>query len=124
MTVGKKISGGFCIILLLTLVLGYLAISAMQDGVKTSENISKDRVPRFTVASSLESDILEYARLYFMFETYKSDEYIEKLERQNEIIKDDIIRLQELQNKHPYPDTGVFLDSKHSGKQCCRTAGG
>ena len=32
-----------------------------------------------------------------MFETYKSDEYIEKLERQNEIIKDDIIRLQELQ---------------------------
>ena len=80
MTVGKKISGGFCIILLLTLVLGYLAISAMQDGVKTSENISKDRVPRFTVASSLESDILEYARLYFMFETYKSDEYIEKLE--------------------------------------------
>ena len=110
MTVGKKISGGFCIILLLTLVLGYLAISAMQDGVKTSENISKDRVPRFTVASSLESDILEYARLYFMFETYKSDEYIEKLERQNEIIKDDIIRLQELQNKHPYPDTGVFLD--------------
>ena len=34
MTVGKKISGGFCIILLLTLVLGYLAISAMQDGVK------------------------------------------------------------------------------------------
>ena len=53
MTVGKKIGGGFSVILLLTLVLGYLAVSAMRDGAQTSKNISEDRVPRFLVASSL-----------------------------------------------------------------------
>ena len=56
MTVGKKIGGGFSVILLLTLVLGYLAVSAMRDGAQTSKNISEDRVPRFLVASSLERD--------------------------------------------------------------------
>ncbi len=109
-TVGKKIGGGFSVILLLTLVLGYLAVSAMRDGAQTSKNISEDRVPRFLVASSLESDVLEYARLYFIFEGSKNDADIKNLEKQTEIIKADIVKLQELQNKNPYPDSAAFLD--------------
>ena len=63
MNMGRKIGCGFTIILLLTLALGYIAINAMQAGVKASADIAQDRVPRFMLASAIESDVLEFARL-------------------------------------------------------------
>ena len=111
MTVGKKIGGGFSIILLLTLVLGYLAIADMQEGVQTSKQISEDRIPRFLVTSALESNVLEYAHLYFIFENSKNDADIKSLERHTETVKGNIAKLQALQNKNPYKNTGAFLQN-------------
>ena len=111
MTVGKKIGGGFSIILLLTLVLGYLAIADMQEGVQTSKQISEDRIPRFLVTSALESNVLKYAHLYFIFENSKNDADIKSLERHTETVKGNIAKLQALQNKNPYKNTGAFLQN-------------
>ncbi|MGE9986466.1 HAMP domain-containing protein, partial [Desulfovibrio sp. SGI.169] len=110
MTVGKKIGSGFSVILLLTLVLGYLAITDMQEGVQTSKNISEDRVPRFMVASALESNVLEFPRLYLRFAESKNEAEIKALEKQTSTIKGNIAKLRELQDKHPYKGTGAFLE--------------
>ena len=46
LTLGKKIGGGFSLILLLTVVVGFVAVRAMREGVTVSGYIASDRVPR------------------------------------------------------------------------------
>ena len=68
MSIGKKIGGGFCAIIFLTLVLGFVAIRAMNEGTEVSETIAHDRIPRLVDWSELENSLLNaayYARGYF-----------------------------------------------------------
>lgn len=58
LTLGKKIGGGFSIVLLLALAVGFLAIRAMNSGVTASNNIAEDRVPRLIVYNDLQKNLL------------------------------------------------------------------
>lgn len=58
LTLGKKIGGGFSLILLLTLVVSYIAIRAMNEGVTVSGYIATDRVPRLVEYSDLQNNLL------------------------------------------------------------------
>ena len=81
LTLGKKIGGGFFLVLLLTAALGSMAILAMKEGVAISSDIASDRVPRLNVVSELQSYLQLTAyntRVYF--ET--SDESALKLGRE------------------------------------------
>ena len=69
MTLGKKIGGGFCIILFLTLILGFMAFRAMSSGSEVSDTISGDRVPRMVAYSKLQNNLLlgaYYTRIFFL----------------------------------------------------------
>lgn len=69
MSIGKKIGGGFCAIIFLTLVLGFVAIRAMNEGTDVSESIAYDRMPRLIHWSKVQYNLLYAAycaRGYFM----------------------------------------------------------
>lgn len=74
MTIGKKIRGGFLAVLVLTLFLGYWAISAMREGADVAETIASDRVPRLTCWTYMQNELLEsaYSALDF-FSTGEED---------------------------------------------------
>lgn len=68
MSIGKKIGGGFCAVIFLTMVLGFVAIRGMSEGTEVSENIATDRMPRLVNWMDLQNDLLNaayYARAYF-----------------------------------------------------------
>ena len=68
MSIGKKIGGGFCAVIFLTMVLGFVAIRGMSEGTEVSENIANDRMPRLINWMDLQNDLLNaayYARAYF-----------------------------------------------------------
>ncbi len=68
MSIGKKIGGGFCAVIFLTMVLGFVAIRGMSEGTEVSENIANDRMPRLVNWMDLQNDLLNaayYARAYF-----------------------------------------------------------
>ena len=68
MSIGKKIGGGFFAIILLTLVLGFVAIRAMNEGTDASGEIAHDRIPRLINWTELETNLLQAAyaaRAYF-----------------------------------------------------------
>lgn len=58
LTLGKKIGGGFSLILLLAVVVGFVAIRAMKEGVTVSGYIATDRVPRLVEYSDLQNNLL------------------------------------------------------------------
>ena len=81
LTLGKKIGGGFFLVLLLTVALGSMGILAMKEGVAISSDIASDRVPRLNAVSELQGYLQLTAyntRVYF--ET--SDESALKLGRE------------------------------------------
>ena len=68
LTLGKKVGVGFSIVLLLTLIVGFVAIRAMNHGVEVSATIASDQVPRMVYYSDIQSDLLLAAynmRVYF-----------------------------------------------------------
>ena len=68
MSIGKKIGGGFCAVIFLTMVLGFVAIRGMSEGTEGSETIANDRMPRLINWMDLQNDLLNaayYARAYF-----------------------------------------------------------
>ena len=65
MSIGKKIGGGFCAVIFLTMVLGFVAIRGMSEGTEVSETIANDRLINWM---DLQNDLLNaayYARAYF-----------------------------------------------------------
>lgn len=68
MTIGKKIGTGFCVVIILTLVLGLWAVYSMRSGADVATEIARDRLPRFTHWTQMQNDLLEasyYAQVYF-----------------------------------------------------------
>lgn len=110
MTLGKKIGSGFCIILILTLILGIMAYRAMSGGSEVSDTISTDRVPRMVAYSSLQNNLLlgaYYTRTYFLGRN-ESDlpqamDYLEKL-------KGNLGELEVINKKSFYQNTQNFID--------------
>ena len=109
MSLGKKIGGGFCVILLLTLILGAMAYRAMQSGSEVSYEIATDRVPRLVNYSDLQSNLLMavyYTRTYFLSRDEKN--YPMALDYLNKL-KEDVTKLKDLNTKHFYETTDKFL---------------
>lgn len=110
MTLGKKIGGGFCIILLLTLIQGVMSYKSMQDGVEANYIIASDRVPRLMNYSNLQSNLLQavyYTRTYFLSRDEKNLsvalDYLNKL-------RGDVAKLRDLNKIHFFQNTANFLD--------------
>lgn len=72
MSIGKKIGGGFCAVILLTLVLGLWAIYSMSNGATVAENMASDRLPRFRHWTEMQNDLLEGA--YFGLDYFTGGE--------------------------------------------------
>ena len=106
MSIGKKIGGGFCAIIILTLVLGFVAMRAMNEGTDVSETIAHDRIPRLVDWSELENNLLNaayYARGYFQNgdEAQLKNAY-ERLAR----FKDELAQIKQLNTAHYFEATG------------------
>lgn len=68
MTIGKKIGTGFCVVILLTIVLGFWAIYSISSGANVAEIIAEDRFPRFATWTQMQNAILNasyYGKSYF-----------------------------------------------------------
>lgn len=57
-SIGMKIGGGFGILLALICILGFMMQTALDDSLKTSGLIANDRVPRYAVNNTLQSNLL------------------------------------------------------------------
>ncbi|MBD5646517.1 MAG: HAMP domain-containing protein [Desulfovibrio sp.] len=106
MSIGKKIGGGFCAIIILTLVLGFVAMRAMNEGTDVSETIAHDRIPRLVDWSELENNLLNaayYARGYFQNgdEAQLKNAY-ERLAR----FKDELAQIKQLNTANYFEATG------------------
>ncbi|HPS02173.1 MAG TPA: hypothetical protein PLA90_11575 [Candidatus Sumerlaeota bacterium] len=59
MTVGKKIGAGFCVLILISLGLGAIAIVQMQMVTRQASIMSVEKVPAARVSSSIERSVQE-----------------------------------------------------------------
>lgn len=110
LTLGKKIGGGFSLIILLVLIIGFVAIRAMNAGVRVSRNIAEDRVPRMVLFSKLQNNLLlgaYYTRVYF--ETSDESAYAKGKEYLEEL-KKNFSSLEALHQVNPSDETQNFLD--------------
>ncbi len=109
LTLGKKIGGGFSLIILLVLIMGLVAIRAMNAGVQVSRNIAEDRVPRMVLFSKLQNNLLlgaYHTRVYF--ETSDESSYATGMEYLGEL-KRNFSNLEALHQANPSAETQNFL---------------
>ena len=109
LTLGKKIGGGFSLIILLVLIMGLVAIRAMNAGVQVSQNIAEDRVPRMVLFSKLQNNLLlgaYHTRVYF--ETSDESAYATGMEYLGEL-KKNVSNLEALHQATPSAETENFL---------------
>ena len=109
-SIGMKIGGGFGILLALICVLGFMMQTALDDSLKTSGLIANDRVPRYAVNNTLQSNLLlagYSVRIFF------SEGKEDSLERYRDYIRQAQASLEELTKLNrafPAPKTTEFLD--------------
>lgn len=110
MTLGKKIGGGFTLLIILTLILGVMAYKAMDDSSDTSEQIASDRVPRMVDYSLLQSDLQQaayWSRSYFSLQDEAMfDRFLGYLKE----MREDLAKLVELNKRYHFEATANFLD--------------
>lgn len=111
MTLGKKIGGGFCVILILTLIQGVMSYRTMDEGAETSQVIASDRVPRLVHYSVLQNELLQaayYARAYF---ATRDESQYGIATSHLELMKKEMVSLRELNKAHFFQTTANFLDN-------------
>ena len=109
-SIGMKIGGGFGILLALICILGFMMQTALDDSLQTSGLIANDRVPRYAVNNTLQSNLLlagYSVRIFF------SEGKEDSLGRYRDYIRQGQASLEELTKLNrafPVPKTTEFLD--------------
>lgn len=106
MTIGKKIGGGFCVVILLTMVLGIWSVVSMNSGANVSEEIANDRLPRFTLWTEMLNNLLEssyFAMLYFS--AGESEKEVEKAYGYLDEVDKSLAKIKQLNSIIHYPNT-------------------
>lgn len=109
MTIGKKIGGGFCAIIILTTILGFMAIKAMSDASDVSGIIAEDRVPRLLAWSKMQSDLLESGYYLRMFYETRNPQNIDRVYGRLKAFRSEIEKLKKLNEKNFFEATGKAL---------------
>lgn len=110
MTLGKKIGGGFCVILILCLIQGIMSYRAMKEGEETSQTIASDRVPRMVHYSQLQNELLQtayYARAYI---ASRDETQLPLAIKHLEAMKQELQKLRDLNKTYFVEGTATFLD--------------
>lgn len=109
MSLGKKIGGGFCIILVLIVIQGFVSWQGMREGSESSVQIATDRVPRLVNYMELEDNLLQaayYTRVYFLGRNEAdlpiAKEYVGRL-------RESLTKLADLNKAHFFQNTANFL---------------
>lgn len=110
LTLGKKIGGGFSIVLLLALAVGFLAIRAMNSGVTASNNIAEDRVPRLIVYNDLQKNLLLAAYNARAFSDTGDESVLTATYDYLKMLRANVAQIREYNEKAYYENTGKFLD--------------
>lgn len=111
MTLGKKIGGGFCVILILCLIQGVMSYRAMDEGKNDSQTIANDRVPRMVHFSQLQSELLQtayYARTYL---ATRDESQLPTVMQHLEAMKGEFNQLRDLNKAFFFQNTANFLDT-------------
>ena len=115
LTLGKKIGGGFSIVLLLALAVGFLAIRAMNSGVTASNNIAEDRVPRLIVYNDLQKNLLLAAYNARAFSDTGDESVLTATYDYLKKLRANVAQIREYNEKAYYENTGKFLDKFSAG---------
>lgn len=110
MTLGKKIGGGFCVVLLLALIQGIISYRAMDEGADVSEQIAVDRVPRLVHYSALQNDLLLTAYYQRVYYATQDESLLKKVHQYIDEQKTDLKYLRDLNAKHFFENTNNFLN--------------
>lgn len=110
LTLGKKIGGGFSIVLLLALAVGFLAIRAMNSGVTASNNIAEDRVPRLIVYNDLQKNLLMAAYNARAFSDTGDENTLTATYGYLKKLRANVAQVREFNEKVYYENTAKFLD--------------
>lgn len=110
MTIGKKIGGGFCIVLLLALVLGVMSYRAMYEGEDAAKQIALDRVPRLVYYSELQNNLILTAYWARTFFTTRREEFLSSALNYISDMRKDIVHLRDLNKVYFFQTTANFLD--------------
>lgn len=110
MSIGKKIGGGFFIVLFLTMFLGFWAVQSMHNGSNVAQEIADDRLPRLINWSEVQNDLLEaayFARAYF---EGGDEENINKTYEYLKLFNEKLQSLRQLNAAVHYENTARALD--------------
>ncbi len=109
-SLGMKIGGGFGVLLALICVLGFMMQAALDESLDTSVTIADDRVPRYAVNNTLQSNLLlagYRARIFF------AERQEDALSAYRNYIKQEQAALEQLtalNRTFPAPKTTQFLE--------------
>ena len=112
MSIGKKIGGGFLIIVLLNMVVALIAKNAMDNAQDTSHAIATLQVPSLTTYSNGQVAMLQTARNLELFLSGESEQAINDARSALNEIKDKVIReLGEYEKLSPTETGASFLNT-------------
>lgn len=109
MTLGKKIGGGFAVLIVLTIFLGGMAYRAMDESSDASDQIAGNRVPRLVDYSALQSDLLRAAYWSRSFFSLRDEAMFNKFLGYMGSVRNDLEKLKELNVRYHFPTTATFL---------------
>ena len=111
MSIGKKIAGGFALILLLALGVGIMAVMSISDGLTASNKISRDRFPRYEMMSRIQA---AYLLAGYRIRIYLDSGDEAQLGEYSKLIQEVDGVLAELTEFHKHAqgkNTGIFLEN-------------
>lgn len=111
MTVGKKIGSGFCLVISLTIVLGWMAIGAMSDGANVSENIADDRVPRMAAYARLQKNIMSMSALSRLYFDTHNQSHLNGVDNNAKNAFEDLGVLEKLNRNVFYENTSRYVEN-------------
>ena len=111
MSIGKKIAGGFALVLLLALGVGTMAVMSISDGLTASNKISRDRFPRYEMMSRIQA---AYLLAGYRIRIYLDSGDEAQLGEYSKLIQEVDGVLAELTEFHKHAqgkNTGIFLEN-------------
>ena len=111
MSIGKKIAGGFALVLLLALGVGTMAVMSISEGLTASNKISRDRFPRYEMMSRIQA---AYLLAGYRIRIYLDSGDEAQLGEYSKLIQEVDGVLAELTEFHKHAqgkNTGIFLEN-------------
>ena len=121
LSIGKKIAGGFALILLMALGIGFVAQLAIEEGLEASRKITRERFPRYSHMANLQAKfLLAGYRIRIFFDSSRESE-LRHYETCIAGVDEHLAQLREISRVYPGQNTATFLNDFTTGYEAFKS---